>query len=130
MTNVDIMDKRGYTPLHMAARSGIEENVSILLSRGAEVNKTGKNGVTPLHRSRSLEVSKILIRHGADECLAYTLTSGKLMTAFERAVDLQPATAEFCLDENISTNGKDLTSRELNIIIDLGVIINQLWWHK
>ena len=129
VTDVDIADKRGYSPLHMAARSGAEENVLILLDYGADPNKAGDHGVTPLHRAHTLEVFKTLIRHGADECLSCTLEKledGKprTVTAFEMAVDLQPTAAKFCLDENISTNGKDLTSRELIIVIDLGVIIN------
>ena len=130
MTDVDITDKRGYTALHMAALSGVDENLQILLSEEAKPNKAGDNGVTPLHVARTSEASKILIRHGADECISCKLTSAKkedgdnTRTAFEISVDLQPTIAEFCLDQNIYTNGKDLTSRELSIIIDLGVIIN------
>ena len=129
MTDVDITDKRGYTPLHMAAISGANENLRMLLNKGAKPNKAGDYGVTPLHEARTSEASKILIRHGADECLPCTLTSAKpkdgdTRTAFEMSVDLRPTIAEFCLDQNIYTNGKDLTSRELSIIIDLGVIIN------
>ena len=127
---VDITDKRGQTPLHMASRSGIEENVLLLLNVGADPNKAGDNGITPLHRVNNFGVVKTLIHHGADECRSFTLRSGKLedgsnitRTAFEMFVDLQPTAAKFCLDENISTNEYDLTSSDLAIILDLSVIM-------
>ena len=108
-----------------------EENVLILLKNDADPNAVGKHGVTPLHRARDLGVAKILIRHGADECRACIISSERLgdavprtMTAFEIAVEMQPTTAKFCLDENIFTNGYDLTSRDLIIVLDLGIIIN------
>ena len=43
-------DLNGYTPLHMAAKSGQEDVVEMLLHSGADVNAATPNiGVTPLH---------------------------------------------------------------------------------
>ena len=62
----------------MAARCGIEDNVLMLLSKGADPNKEGQNGVRPLHRASNLKVVRVLLQRGADKSLPMTLTADKL----------------------------------------------------
>lgn len=55
------------TPLHAAVNQHQAEAVSVLLSRGANVNARASVGQTPLHlSSRSLGITKMLVEAGAD----------------------------------------------------------------
>ncbi len=69
--NVDEVDKyRGYTPLHLAAKSANEEVLTLLLENGASPNARGnkpKFEKTPLHRSRTAKSTRILLSYGADK---------------------------------------------------------------
>lgn len=59
----------GETPLHIAARRGSPELVSLLLEKGANVNAQDSSSVTPLHlaaRTGNLAVAEELIKHRAD----------------------------------------------------------------
>mmetsp|Transcript_2479 Transcript_2479/g.2295 ORF Transcript_2479/g.2295 Transcript_2479/m.2295 type:complete len:169 (+) Transcript_2479:82-588(+) len=47
--NFNLKDKKGSTPLHLAANQGCEVAMSVLLSWGAEVNVADDEGQTPLH---------------------------------------------------------------------------------
>jgi ankyrin repeat protein len=62
-------DKRGATPLAIAAGNGFVEGVELLLSRGASVDVTDGTGETPLlaavHR-RDNAMVRLLLKHGAD----------------------------------------------------------------
>ena len=49
---VDIPDSRGYTPLHIASKASLADNVLLLLKHGANPNAQGNDGATPLHKSR------------------------------------------------------------------------------
>jgi ankyrin repeat protein len=85
---VDVGDKDGVTPLHMAAAHWDEPLVRVLLSRGAPVNARIKDnqhlyngrlilldnhtgvqatiGATPLHLNPSPHIVKLLVMNGAD----------------------------------------------------------------
>ena len=52
MDKVDIPDSRGYTPLHIASKASLADNVLLLLKHGANPNAQGNDGATPLHKSR------------------------------------------------------------------------------
>ena len=59
----------GYTPLHLAARSGHSSMVRSLLERGAEVDRWTSTGVTALHfaaQANDDEAIRALVAHGAD----------------------------------------------------------------
>jgi ankyrin repeat protein len=49
--DVDAQDNGGWTPLHMAARSGCKEVVQILVANKAKVDVKDNNSVTPLSRA-------------------------------------------------------------------------------
>ncbi|HIM18977.1 MAG TPA: ankyrin repeat domain-containing protein, partial [Rhodospirillales bacterium] len=49
-TDVNAMNKYGWTPLHEAVTGGHKDIADLLISKGADVNaKEAKNRITPLH---------------------------------------------------------------------------------
>ena len=62
-------DKRGVTPLALAAGLGFTEGVELLLKRGARVDVVDASGETPLiaavHR-RDVQMIRLLLQHGAN----------------------------------------------------------------
>lgn len=46
---INLVDKDGFTALHMAARYNRKNVVNYLIDNGADINKAGKEGLTPLH---------------------------------------------------------------------------------
>ncbi|CAB0043469.1 unnamed protein product [Trichogramma brassicae] len=46
---LDAKDKRGWTPLHLAMRSGYLDLIELLLTKGADPNAVNVDGKTPLH---------------------------------------------------------------------------------
>lgn len=68
---------KGDTPLHSACRGGHKEIVSLLLEKGADVNRQNSWYETPLHIASTeghLEVVRLLLKRGADvEGLCETL---------------------------------------------------------
>ncbi len=66
---VDISAENGKTLLMIASHNGATQVVQVLLSRGADINATDNEGMTPLHNavagySRSATIS-YLLKHGA-----------------------------------------------------------------
>lgn len=67
--NIDAKDKKGYTPLMLAAYHGHVEAVKLLLSLTADINSRDNNGNTVLMAATfngHLEVVEVLLEHGAD----------------------------------------------------------------
>lgn len=64
--DVDERDFEGIAALHMAARCGREDAVSILVECGADFNIRDDQGETPLHFASTGKVAKILLESGAD----------------------------------------------------------------
>jgi len=63
---VDIPDRKGHTPLHLAASSGHEEITKILLEAGASVNARTNVQNTPLHMCfNKPQIVKLLLEAGA-----------------------------------------------------------------
>jgi ankyrin repeat protein len=46
--DVDLRDRRGFTPLHFAAQAGSVDVARLLLDSGAEIDPTNDHGNTPL----------------------------------------------------------------------------------
>ena len=118
MENIDILNDRGFTPLHIASRASLQDNVLLLLEYGADPNIRGHNGSTPLHRAVKASIVQILIQHGADDCV----TTNKKKTALDVLMDKNPSAVKAILDDKIYTNGQDLTSQHLLLVFDLEVI--------
>jgi len=69
-TDVNVMNKHGWTPLHEAVTGGHKDIADLLIAKGADVNaEEAKNRITPLHwavwRGRK-EIVELLIAKGAD----------------------------------------------------------------
>ena len=45
MEHIDIRNDRGFTPLHIASRASLQDNVLLLLSYGANPNAQGPNSI-------------------------------------------------------------------------------------
>ncbi|HUU59145.1 MAG TPA: ankyrin repeat domain-containing protein, partial [Phycisphaerae bacterium] len=68
-------ERRGNTALHLAARRGRKDVVTILLAAGSDVSAGDREGATPLHAAASrgrLEMVKLLLSKGADVKAATT----------------------------------------------------------
>lgn len=70
--NINKMDDKGNTPLHLAAEAGNKKIFKLLLDFGAEVDLKNKMGLTPMHcliRNRTfsgaVHLASELINHGA-----------------------------------------------------------------
>ena len=67
--DVNVKDKRGFTPLHWASISGHKEAVELLIDNSADVNAMRGGGGTPLSYAASWgheEIVELLIANGAD----------------------------------------------------------------
>ena len=67
--DVNVKDKRRFTPLHWASISGHKEAVELLIAEGADVNAMRGGGGTPLSYAASWgheELVELLIANGAD----------------------------------------------------------------
>ena len=67
---IDVVDKDGYQPLHLACKRGRRDTSDLLLSSGAKVNAPNKDGRTPLHTAAGgeedcPELCSILLKHDA-----------------------------------------------------------------
>lgn len=97
--NPNAEDKKGVTPLTIAAGLGFVEGVEALLEGGARVDQTNIAGETPLisavHR-RDIALVRLLLRHGANpdrndnsgrsaRDYAELMGSGQLLEEFRRA---------------------------------------------
>ena len=142
---LDIGDRRGYTPLHLAVRQDNRRAVEQLLRAGAKLNIMGnppKHQHTPLHRANSPEMVRFLLSKGAQlhpkraaESKADsgqiqkektpllngetnpTAAKSPLITFLENF----PSCAAAIYDCSVSTNGKNVGSRQLEIRYDFEV---------
>ena len=69
LTDVNIKNNKGRSPLHSAARWGYIRVIQHLLDRGADVNAQDAEGNTPLHHAAEgckAKAAELLLRRGAD----------------------------------------------------------------
>ena len=78
---VNDRDRRGYTPLHVAAwhLKTLSLTTWLLDEKGADVNGKRQYGETPLHRAASLDVLDALMDRGADPTLRSNVGWSPLM---------------------------------------------------
>ena len=72
----DVPGHVGIAPLHLAANTGDDRIIELLLARGANVNlEGGRDCGTPLFWAQNEHTAALLIRHGADvnasQCFTY-----------------------------------------------------------
>ncbi|KAK7919356.1 hypothetical protein WMY93_010640 [Mugilogobius chulae] len=63
-----VTTKKGFTPLHVAAKYGKIEVANLLLQKGAQADAAGKSGLTPLHVAAHYDNQKVallLLNQGA-----------------------------------------------------------------
>ena len=69
-SNVNVKNKKNFTPLHWSARHGHTEIVKLLLERGANSNvRNREKGFTPLHwatQENHLDIVDLLLKHRAN----------------------------------------------------------------
>lgn len=87
--DVNLQNKYGWTPLHMAIRRNRKEMVSYLLEQGADINKVDGVGWTPLMEAvmdDMPELCELLLQKGADASIANArgATAGMLVQKFDR----------------------------------------------
>jgi ankyrin repeat protein len=71
--NINLQNKYGWTPLHIAIRRGRRDMAEYLLANGADINKKDGVGWTPLMESimdDKPELCKMLLDAGADTSIA------------------------------------------------------------
>ena len=67
--DIDIQNRYGWTPLHIAIRRGRKEMVTYLLDNGADIDRVDGVGWTPLMEAvmdNMADLCKLLIERGAD----------------------------------------------------------------
>ena len=140
VTNINIKDNKGETPLHIAVDKGHLEIVKLLVEKGADINARvsyppdGKwEGGTALHYAieSDLEIAKFLIEKGADA----NIHDFEGQSPLDRALDLigeEEAKSLFSANKNISLSfaiaEKNLEAGEA--LIKEGADINQTGHHK
>ncbi|MFP3035879.1 MAG: ankyrin repeat domain-containing protein [Wolbachia sp.] len=101
--------KKGYAPLHFAVEKGSKKVITLLLSRGANVDVKGEDSITPLHiaaKKGYIHIATDFLNHGA--CThSFTLKEG--YTPLHFASELGNEDVKLFLnkgtDINASTNG-------------------------
>jgi len=87
--DLNIQNKYGWTPLHIAIRRNHKDMVEYLLDKGADINKVDGVGWTPLMEAvmdNMTELCALLIERGADKSIANDrgATAGMLVQKFGR----------------------------------------------
>ncbi|MDH3271469.1 MAG: ankyrin repeat domain-containing protein [Gemmatimonadota bacterium] len=107
----------GYTPLHLAARSGHPMIVAALLEAGADANRWTDTGVTALHfaaQANDAASVRALVQHGA-KIDAADVFKGRTPLMFAASRDASSAVAtllELGADPSIQTELTDYVARE------------------
>ena len=129
--DLEAVDFRGYTALHMASKEGNDVICKILLENGADPNVFGLTKrfyKTPIHRARTKKVVQTLLKYGADPFLVQQSDDNLCQpkyTVFDVMIQRNPQAVEEIMDNAITTNGQELDSSELEIIFDFELFFKQ-----
>ncbi|KAL6595394.1 hypothetical protein ACP70R_047734 [Stipagrostis hirtigluma subsp. patula] len=88
--NVNVTDKYGNSPLHIAIERGYTEAVSLLISHGAAVNTRCESGEYPLQiavRNRDINMLKLLLEHESIDVNIDTARTALAMAAADGFYD-------------------------------------------
>ena len=121
-SDVNAINKKGYSALHVASRSGLDGHCHILLDYGANPNAIGNNDhpKTPLHVSRTQKVVHVLLDHGANP---YHVSKNK--SVMDVLLQRNPPAVEELLNLGIETNGQELDSADLQIIFNFEIFFHE-----
>eukprot|EP01111_Echinosteliopsis_oligospora_P016530 TRINITY_DN6906_c0_g1_i1.p1 TRINITY_DN6906_c0_g1~~TRINITY_DN6906_c0_g1_i1.p1 ORF type:complete len:503 (-),score=102.19 TRINITY_DN6906_c0_g1_i1:250-1758(-) len=95
VSDINILNRHGESPLHQASLKGVDDCASFLLANGANPNLSSKQGETPLHfaiRAGKLSCVRVLMEYGADPILksidgdAYSLAKSTNMPGLVDAI--------------------------------------------
>lgn len=103
------------TPIHVAARNGLQDHVELYLQYGAAVNKKNYEGLTPLNIAcsqpqelqdlgRYFKVCQMLLGAGAD---VHTLDQDKRTPLHMACKNVNPDIVDLLLDSGASVNNMD-----------------------
>lgn len=76
--DLEMRDRDGHAPLHLAVESGSLETVELLIDSGVDVNAKSKSGATPLDMAQAMGydgISRLLSRKGAFSTFSCSLLS-------------------------------------------------------
>ena len=121
-SNVDALNKKGYTALHVASKAGLDANCQMLLDYGANPNAIGNNEhpKTPLHAARTQKVVHLLLDHGANP---YHVSKNK--SVMDVLLQRNPPAVEELMNLGIETNGQAIDSADLQIIFNFEIFFHE-----
>ncbi|XP_059473516.1 transient receptor potential channel pyrexia-like [Neocloeon triangulifer] len=112
----------GTSSLHVAAKGNFVEGIDLFLSRGAHIDKTDKNGFTPLHDAamqKCTDAVEFLISKGAD---LKAIAGKSRTTALELVLRKTPKAKNAIkkrLDASIAINDRVENSSKVTLDFDL-----------
>jgi len=119
MPDVNVADKQGNSPLHLAIRNGNLDMFHVLIGTGSDLNAVNKQGDTPLHiavKLKKLDFIKELIAAGAN----LNAKNKKLETPLHLAINKNYIAAI----KDLIESGADLNVRDKNgstpLVLGLG----------
>lgn len=128
--DINALDFAGYTPLHIAAKCGSDQNTLLLLENDADPNVVGHKGKTPIHKAKTQKIVHLLLKYGANAYAKMPDDDGhgsqsRSRTVFDKLLYRNPQIAEGLLDAAVDTNGQDLDSDDLLLIFDLEIFYHE-----
>ena len=121
--DVDAPDENKDTPLYHALKFGNENIVAFLLQEGANLKNERKDAEDPLHLARTPKIARLLLDYGADPN-AIDKEGNDVLTSLMKRTDTHDDVAKVLMDDCITTNGKEMDSRDLLVVYNLDFFRN------